>query len=312
MWSNIIRLGVELEKMGINFSTSFGKKIGDGSNTRVWVDRWAENLPLGEKFNRLFNLETNKEARITERGRWINEEWKWEWGWRREPRGRELGELEELQTFLQGRSPNRGKEDHPNWWLHEDSEFTVQRLKNLIKKKEQSRGEIVEETRWSRLLSKKISIFIWRVCLGRLSCRGVLDRMGLDLHSTLCPRCGDELESVDHTLMKCKDVNLVWKEFCKWWNLPRSDFVSAVEIVGQVQKTGGSVTIEEVRTATLWSVLYQIWNHRNQIVFKDDKRKINEMVLEVQLRCFEWITGKLRGRKLDWTTWVANPVLALR
>lgn len=61
-------------------------------------------------------------------------------------------------------------------------------------------------TKWSRIIPKNICIFIWRARIGRIPCRMVLDRMGLDLDSELCPRCGETTETVDHALVSCSEV----------------------------------------------------------------------------------------------------------
>ena len=149
--------------MGIKFSISFGKELGDGRSTKFWLDKWVDNVVLKDKFQRLFDLESDKNALVVERGSWHNEVWSWGWRWRREPRGRELGELEELSNCLVGKNLVRGKSDHPKWWLNEVGEFSVYNLKKLVDERIHATDEGVEETWWSRVVPKKISIFVWRV-----------------------------------------------------------------------------------------------------------------------------------------------------
>ena len=43
--------------------------------------------------------------------------WEWKWSWRREPRRREFGELEELKELLEGVSVDRGRKDKVGWTL---------------------------------------------------------------------------------------------------------------------------------------------------------------------------------------------------
>ena len=40
----------------------------------------------------------------------------------------------------------------------------------------------------------------------------VLEKLGVDLDSTLCPRCGLEPKSVEHSLIKCGEVKPIWKK----------------------------------------------------------------------------------------------------
>lgn len=57
---DIIRVGNVLEKNGIPFAGSFGRKVGDGSETVCWLDIWIDNFSLYEKFLRPFHLESQK------------------------------------------------------------------------------------------------------------------------------------------------------------------------------------------------------------------------------------------------------------
>ena len=58
MWGNIIKVGNDIDKLGINFSESFGKKVGEGGSMRFWTDKWMGNFNLLDKFPRLFRLDT--------------------------------------------------------------------------------------------------------------------------------------------------------------------------------------------------------------------------------------------------------------
>ena len=41
IWGDIVRVGKDIDKTGINFCSSFGKTVGNGYNTRFWLDRWV-------------------------------------------------------------------------------------------------------------------------------------------------------------------------------------------------------------------------------------------------------------------------------
>ena len=43
IWKSIVRIGVELDSKGLEFSKSFGKKIEDGAKTKLWTERWRGN-----------------------------------------------------------------------------------------------------------------------------------------------------------------------------------------------------------------------------------------------------------------------------
>lgn len=64
-------------------------------------------------------------------------------------------------------------------------------------------GAANQHRRWNKLLLIKVSVFVWRVCKGRIHVRAELDSKGIDLHSVLCPSCDDEIK--------------IWDRVFNWW-----------------------------------------------------------------------------------------------
>lgn len=66
-WGDIVRVSKDIEKTGINFTSSFSKIVGNGYTTRFWEDSWiGDGVILSEKFPRLFRLETHKSVTVGE------------------------------------------------------------------------------------------------------------------------------------------------------------------------------------------------------------------------------------------------------
>ncbi|GJR72697.1 RNA-directed DNA polymerase, eukaryota, reverse transcriptase zinc-binding domain protein [Tanacetum coccineum] len=80
-----------------------------------------------------------------------------------------------------------------------------------------------DETRWNRLVPKKVNIFVWRAIKGKLPVRVELDKRGIDLDTILCPCCGDMVESCDHSLILCNMAMSVWENIFSWWKLGMVD-----------------------------------------------------------------------------------------
>ncbi|GJW19858.1 hypothetical protein Tco_0027294 [Tanacetum coccineum] len=49
---------------------------------RPFMDIWVGEWRLCDKFSRLYHLDRKKDAKVVERGAWIDEVWSWEWDWR--------------------------------------------------------------------------------------------------------------------------------------------------------------------------------------------------------------------------------------
>ncbi|KAJ9553129.1 hypothetical protein OSB04_017174 [Centaurea solstitialis] len=218
VWSRILDVGKCIDRSGLDFSGSFRKVVGEGRDTRFWEDVWLGDRPLIEEFPRLRRLESSEGGEtISEKGVWVCDNWGWRWSWKREPRGRELGELVRLERRLAGWEPRRGKADSWVWNLDVTRGFSVKKLRELLAG---VGGGVVGggETVWALFVPKKVNVFMWRLRLGRLPLRVSLDKMGVDLNSVLCPRCGDEAEDLDHALLKCKAVRTLWSKIGVWWN----------------------------------------------------------------------------------------------
>ena len=125
--------------------------------------------------------------------------------------GRERSELIDLLSLLQDWRSNSNGCDKVKWNLASDGRFSVQQLKALIKEKIEVTENGVVKTRWSKAIPTKIAVLIWRARCGRLPSREMLDKMGIELNSTLCPRCSSEVETVNHAIVTCEEVNKIWK-----------------------------------------------------------------------------------------------------
>ena len=59
---------------------------------------------------------------------------------------------------------------------------------------------------WNSRLPKKVNILLWKIKIGRIPCRSLLNERGIDLNSILCPWCGEGVENIDHALVNCEEV----------------------------------------------------------------------------------------------------------
>ena len=79
VWNDIVRVGRDVDQVGVEFTSSIVKKVGIGHNTTFWIDRWVGNQRLCDIFPRLFHLERCKDVKVADRGVWVNGVWSWVW-----------------------------------------------------------------------------------------------------------------------------------------------------------------------------------------------------------------------------------------
>ena len=144
--------------------------------------------------------------------------------------------------------------------------------------------------------------------MGRIPTREVLDKMGIELNSTLCPRCSEAVESVDHALFKCTKVHNIWVAVAKWWKVDISSVSSIYDLLESTSTSDKPWLWEEVT----WAFIYLIWSHRNRVVFENFERKLEDLFLDFQRKCFEWVERRIGACKIEWNSWLSNPESGLR
>ncbi|XP_071694541.1 uncharacterized protein [Rutidosis leptorrhynchoides] len=185
--------------------------------------------------------------------------------------------------------------------------FTVKKLSSLLDKNILGNGNTPITLR-NNLVPKKVEIFVWRSMRGRLPVRLELDKRGIDLHSVRCPVCDDNLESVDHTLISCRQASEVWNRVYKWWNLGNFPFSCVVDSLQGSSSHAMSILGKKNWQTVEWVCEYYIWKNRNMHVFHKSPMIVPVLVNEiVQVKSFEWVSCRLKEKKIEWLSWLSNP-----
>ncbi|GJZ91285.1 putative reverse transcriptase domain-containing protein [Tanacetum coccineum] len=101
-----------------------------------------------------------------------------------------------------------------NTFLSNDKLFTVKSMRKYI-----SILHYISNPptyRWNNALPIKINISSWRNFLERLPTRANLDQRGIDLHSTYCHVCDNDIEMEVHLFISCEVAKEVWHKVLKW------------------------------------------------------------------------------------------------
>ncbi|XP_071695612.1 uncharacterized protein [Rutidosis leptorrhynchoides] len=199
------------------------------------------------------------------------------------------------------------KSDSWEWVGNRKKLFTTKELTKMIKEKSLGAGTNALETLRNYLVPKKVEVFIWRARKGRLSARVELDKWGVDLDSVRCPLCDNDIETVGHSLLLCKKVEEIWVKIFAWWGVSSSLWHSLSEMLqtGAIQQNLDSGAL--IWQAVIWISCYLIWKNRNQVVFNNKGWCTPNALNEIQIKSFEWVAKRIKGRTLDWHNWFHNP-----
>ncbi|XP_071739899.1 uncharacterized protein [Rutidosis leptorrhynchoides] len=298
--------------MNINFKSSFIKSVGDGSTTSFWDEVWIGGEKLRLLFPRLYRFEVTKDAMICDRVDTSTDVTRFKWEWSRSPSGRTAGELDDMSVLISNFKFSGTSKDVWNWSLAHVGKLTVKGLSNLIEENLNPVNNSTCETMRNKLVPKKLEVFVWRALQNRIHARLELYKRGIDLHSVRCPLCDDDLESVSHSLIFCKDAMEIWDRVFAWWGLGNMSNLSLNEICRGKCSVPVSCFGKMVWQAVEWVCSYLIWKNRNSIAFRGKKWNTPVALNEIQVKSFEWISTRSSGRRFDWFTWLNDPSVYLR
>ncbi|GJZ27764.1 RNA-directed DNA polymerase, eukaryota [Tanacetum coccineum] len=150
-WSSILRELYELRDKGFDFWSHCKRRIGDGVDTRFWLDCWIGDTPPHILFPRLFALEQNKNISVASKLNVSLEQ-----SFRRDVRdGAELQQMTDLKAKLEMISLSNVR-DRWRCDLTDDGEFRVKEVRNFI---DDLFLPSFDATRWVKCVPIKINIF---------------------------------------------------------------------------------------------------------------------------------------------------------
>ncbi|KAL0404526.1 UNVERIFIED_CONTAM: hypothetical protein Sradi_2093400 [Sesamum radiatum] len=111
---------------------------------------------------------------------------------------------------------------------------------------------------WKSETPPRVRMFMWRLCKGALPILDNLGRRkpGID---TLCPICGDHIETVKHTFLLCPFARQIWALSCIPWRNISCWHHGIEEWILQVMREISSVDI-----ARFFTLCWVIWQKRCQ------------------------------------------------
>lgn len=185
-WVDIIKAGLVLDSIGLMFSHSFQRKLGDGSTIKIWSDQWLEAEKLCVLFHGLFALEQDKECTVQDRVAF-------HWNWRQNPRGRETSELHSILRLLSTVALDHQRSDPWSSSFAENGIFSVKEVAAQL----DSTWAFPSNTLTIRIryLPQKVNIFLWRARRNLLPTYMNLALRGINVDSIICPLCSIDIKS---------------------------------------------------------------------------------------------------------------------
>ncbi|XP_071705286.1 uncharacterized protein [Rutidosis leptorrhynchoides] len=221
--------------------------------------------------------------------------------------GRTADELITITEDLMNVRINQESDDKWSWSLDSEGTFKVKTLSLEIDKC-RLQSLISTKTLCNKGVPQKIGIYVWRTKLKRIPVHVELDTRGIDLDSILYPLCTSDSESIEHITTKCPRVLNLWHHFFKWWNTPPvNNFLLEQSFDDSFPYNDLSTMGKLIWQCAKWVCSYHILKARNNLIFKGEAWNAANILSNIQLISFGWISRRLKKASLDWNQWLINP-----
>lgn len=167
---------------------------------------------------------------------------------------------------------------------------------------------------WIAAAPSNVCAFAWRVLLDRVPTRlNLLRRKFLsssaDAH---CPVCQLDQESVDHVFIHCPFATKVWSLCYCWLGLQRVLPDTCRNHFLQHDFLGLNTKQNEVFRVIWLAVIWSLWIHRNNIIFRGGGLHEGEVLEAALLRAWHWISGRVKGSSFSVYDWLSNPIVCIK
>ncbi|KAK4438693.1 hypothetical protein Salat_0203800 [Sesamum alatum] len=136
---------------------------------------------------------------------------------------------------------------------------------------------------WPAYIPPKFTFILWLGIRERLSTRA---RLAFLHEETSCSLYINRSESAKHLSFDCPFSERVWSDIQKWLGINRrmSTILSAIKWLKK-EKIGSSVQ-NKARLLALACMVYNLWRHRNKVIFEAKAPSINGLVISIKIRVF--------------------------
>ncbi|AES69544.1 hypothetical protein MTR_3g031290 [Medicago truncatula] len=260
------------------------KKLGDGSDTLFWFDKWLGSVSLCERFPRLFDLAENKSITVAglfslgvEQG---GEAWRWGrrlWAWEEE-------ELEECRALLTDVSLQVSVSDRWVWLPDPVEGYTVRGSYHLL-------------TSNDALLRDPTTSLIWHT--------------QAPLKVSLLGVCGMR-ETAQHLFLSCDAFSSLWPMVRNWLGIIGVDTNVLLDHFLQfVHLSGGGKAVRDFLQLIWLLCVWVLWNERNNRLFNNVVTSILRLLHKVKFMSLAWLKAKKVVFRFGTDRWCSSPFQCL-
>jgi hypothetical protein len=316
-WKDIC--GINVREDGSWFANNISRVVGNGLPTRFWLDVWVGNIPLCDRFPRLFSISSFKDGMVRV---FLEELESWsrgDWGWRRRLFVWERSLLENLVALIP-RLALSDVEDAWRWVVEESGVFTVKSAYLLLGNVFPSVSSFNDQELrifnniWKSPAPSKVIAFSWKVLRDRIPTRVNLVYRGVEVNGGVvsCVHCSRRAEEVVHLFIFCDFAMTVWKAIFRWLGLvivlPPNLFLLFDCFLGAAGNKHTRHGYYLIWHATVWA----IWCSRNKVIFSNGVIDPGEVVDKIKVLSWRWGMSRHKIPICLFYEWCWDPGVVMR
>ncbi|CAN1266288.1 LINE-1 retrotransposable element ORF2 protein [Linum perenne] len=261
-----------------------------GGFCSFWRDHWVLGESLSNLYPRIMAADANSSGsrvfdyRTFDRSRWFMP-------MRFDLRGGALLELQRLQTQLDSLPPLLITEgpDFIVWPGGKEQRFSVSSFRQLLHAERfTGLASFPSESIWLSFVPTKVQFFCWLTYRNRIATTDNLQRRGLALPNR-CSLCEKDAESVDHIFIHCHFASQVWYRLSSTLSL-NGPLPSSFKGLLLMWKDMNCVSrFSEARKILLHGYIWYIWLERNERIFRDSHRSVQQVFIRIWLAIARWM-----------------------
>ncbi|GJT03035.1 RNA-directed DNA polymerase, eukaryota, partial [Tanacetum coccineum] len=260
-WTTIVQEVKVIQAQGINIHDFIKLKLGNGEDSRFWLDKWYEGGVLKRLFPRVYALELDKNISVSSKLKAPS----LVTTFRRNARsGIEQTQFDSMAEIMKTISLVP-RVDRYIWSLENDGSFSVASIRKTLDDNRFQEESL--STRWVKSVPIKVNILAWKVKSNALPTRFNISRRGMDIDSIDCPICKMGVETTSHVFFQCNVVRQVMRKISSWWNVEYMEVNSYEEWRSWLVSTRIRSNIKVIIEGIYYGLWWVMWNFRNKILF---------------------------------------------
>ncbi|RVX21093.1 putative ribonuclease H protein [Vitis vinifera] len=203
LWKQVIKMKYRQEEFGWKTKKARGR---EGQHNQI-LDRCVVfRDSVVHCFPHLFAMAVQRNSTVEEMWDQNSGRGNWNLNFLRDFNDWEMGLVGDFLQVLRGHKPS-GVEDSVLWSKERRAHFRVKEAYNLLVRSDDT--GFPSKSIWVTRVPTKVCFFAWEATWGRVLTLDRLQRRGLQLPNR-CFLCGCEEESVNHILLHCTVVRVLW------------------------------------------------------------------------------------------------------